>query len=72
MLCNVKFQQVEIYKTYDTLRQEEMDYQLELYRENQLIEEIQRKKEELKSKEDIIFFFDKKDQLELLLPREHG
>ncbi|XP_066973114.1 small ribosomal subunit protein mS27 [Macrobrachium rosenbergii] len=59
-----------LYATWEKMRQEEVEKQLEEYRRKQLLEEIERKKNELKTKEELFTFFENQDRLEMLLDRK--
>ncbi|XP_064097369.1 uncharacterized protein LOC135208780 [Macrobrachium nipponense] len=62
--------QESLYSTWERMRQEEVEKQLEEYRRKQLLEEIERKKNQLKSKEELFTFFENQDRLEMLLDRK--
>lgn len=62
--------QEEIYASWEKRREEEVHKQLEEYRKKQLLAEIEEKKRDLAAQEDVIFFFDNKDRLEMLLDKK--
>lgn len=60
--------QVENYQRWEEEREKEYQKQVDAYRKRQLMEEIESKKEDLSAREEVIFFFDNKEKLEMLLP----
>lgn len=65
--CNILFQ-VQNYWRWEEQREEEYQKQVDAYRKRQLMEEIQHKKEDLAAREEVIFYFDNKEKLAMLLP----
>jgi len=61
-------EQNEIYNNWEEKRQMEVDRQLQLYEKQRFIAEIEAKKKDLEEREEVIFFFDNKDKLEMMLP----
>ncbi|KAK7067030.1 hypothetical protein SK128_023255, partial [Halocaridina rubra] len=62
--------QKEVFTEWEKKREEDVKKQLQDYRKRQLLAEIEEKKQALKAKEEVIFFFDNKDKLEMLLDRK--
>jgi len=61
-------EQNQIYSNWEEKRQMEVDRQLQLYEKQRFITEIEDKKKDLKEREEVIFFFDNQDKLEMMLP----
>lgn len=62
--------QNKIYSSWEEQREMEVEQQLQLYEKQRLLAEIEEKKQDLERREEIIFFFDNKDKLELMLPEK--
>ncbi|XP_071536654.1 uncharacterized protein [Panulirus ornatus] len=56
------------YICWEKTREEEFQHQLDTYRKQKLLKEIESKKEDLAKREEVIFFFDNREKLEMLLP----
>ncbi|XP_037788760.1 LOW QUALITY PROTEIN: uncharacterized protein LOC119584297 [Penaeus monodon] len=63
----IKEQEVA-YKSWEKLREDEVQLQIEEYKKKQLLAEIEQKKKSLEEREEVIYFFDNKEKLEMLLP----
>ncbi|XP_042239823.1 uncharacterized protein LOC121877928 [Homarus americanus] len=60
--------QEDTYLSWEKIRENEFQVQLDEYKKRQLLAEIERKKKDLAEREEVIFFFDNKEKLEMLLP----
>ncbi|XP_063588712.1 small ribosomal subunit protein mS27-like [Penaeus indicus] len=63
----IKEQEVA-YQSWEKLREDEVQFQIEEYKKKQLLAEIAQKKKALEEREEVIYFFDNKERLEMLLP----
>lgn len=60
--------QVENFHKWEEQREKEYQRQVDMYRKKQLMKEIEEKKQNLAEREEVIYFFDNEDKLEMLLP----
>ncbi|XP_045619890.2 small ribosomal subunit protein mS27 [Procambarus clarkii] len=59
--------QKDTYISWGKTRENEFQIQMEEYKKRQLLAEIEKKKKDLADREEVIFFFDNKEKLEMLL-----
>lgn len=52
------------------MREEEFNEQVHKYEKKQLFKDIEHKKQDLAAREQVIYFFDNQEKLELLLPEK--
>ncbi|KAK3869229.1 hypothetical protein Pcinc_025458 [Petrolisthes cinctipes] len=62
--------QNDTYQYWEKRRAEEFQRQLDEYRKRELLDEIEEKKKDLAEREQVIFFFDNKEKLELVLQQK--
>ena len=59
-----------MYETFITKRKEALDCHLKEYERECLLREIEEKKQDLKKREEIIFFFENEDRIEVELEKK--
>lgn len=62
--------QEENYRRWEKQRMEEYQNQVEEYRKNELVAEIEQKKKDLTEREEVIFFFDHKEKVAMMQPEK--
>ncbi|KAG7159084.1 putative Mitochondrial 28S ribosomal protein S27-containing protein [Homarus americanus] len=62
--------QEDTYLSWEKIRENEFQVQLDEYKKRQLLAEIERKKKDLAEREEVIFFFDNKEKLEMYYPKK--
>lgn len=62
------FSQELVYNSWEKLREDEVQFQIKEYKKKQLLNEIEKKKKDLEEREEVIYFFDNQEKLEMLLP----
>ncbi|XP_046404367.1 28S ribosomal protein S27, mitochondrial [Ischnura elegans] len=61
--------QIELYSNWDKERVQLLKEQIELYERQMRLKKVEEKKKELAEKEEVLFFFDKKDELEMMIEK---